>query len=205
MNLTPSRSAVLAIHLQDDIVGAEGAFAPMFQEQIAARGVLDRIEELLHAARSAGTRIAYTRVAWAPDYNDLHPNSPLLQFVVQAGALKEGSPQSQITGRVSPAPDDLVHTHRRIGGYNDDLDQWLRSSEVDTVILCGVATNVSVEGTARQLSDAGYQVVIVEDACSAGTADAHQASIASLGLIGTISSTADVVAALAGEPATSTA
>ena len=64
-----------------------------------------------------------------------------------------------------------------------------------------MATNVSVEGTARAASDLGYRMVVVSDACSAATEAAHSASVESLGLLAEISTTDDVLAALAPQPA----
>ena len=61
-----------------------------------------------------------------------------------------------------------------------------------------MATNASVEGTARQASDLGYRTIIVADACSAADQGSHDASIASLGLLGEITTTAEAVEALSG-------
>lgn len=198
MDVIAERCAVVAVHLQGHVVGPDGAFAPFFREQVLQRGVLEVIGRLLDAARAAGRPVIYTRVAWQPDYSDLNANSPLLQIAQQAGALTEGDPKTDIVAELSPQPGDVVHTHQRIGGFNPRLDQQLHDLDVDTVLVCGVATNASVEGTARGLSDAGYRVLIVEDACSAATPEAHQASIASMGLIGEIVDTATARAALEG-------
>lgn len=73
---------------------------------------------------------------------------------------------------------------------------------IDTVLFAGVATNFSVEGTARQASDLGYRTVVVADACSAADAATHEASIGSLGLLAEIASSADVIDALTGQGAT---
>ncbi|MEX5304696.1 isochorismatase family cysteine hydrolase [Kocuria sp. CPCC 205258] len=196
MELNPSTTAVLTIHCQGDIVGPEGAFAPLFHEQVLARGVIDKIRDLHQAARQAGSLVVYTRVAWAQDYSDLQANSPLLQGVVQAGCLKEGSPQAAIVEPLAPQEGDAVITHQRVGGWTPELITVLEERGIDTLLFCGVATNVSVESTARAASDAGYRVVVVEDACSAATAQAHQSTVESLGMLGEITAVAEVRQAL---------
>jgi len=198
MDVATDRVAVVAVHLQGHVVGPDGAFASFFRAQVEQRRVLEVIAGLLDAARAAGRPVIYTRVAWQPDYSDLNANAPLLQIAQQAGALTEGDPKTEIVAEVAPRPSDLVHTHKRIGGFNASLDRQLRDRDINTVLICGVATNASVEGTARGLSDAGYRVVVVEDACSAATPEAHQASIASMGLIGEIVDAATARAALEG-------
>jgi biuret amidohydrolase len=93
-------------------------------------------------------------------------------------------------------------THQRVGGFHDSgLDEVLRSAGVETVVFLGVATNASVEGTARVASDLGYRVLVVSDACSAATPEAHAASLESLGLLAEITTTDDVIAAFTGQPA----
>ncbi len=88
-----SRTAVVAVHLQNDIVGADGAFAPFFRAEIDRTGVLATIGRVLDGARAAGARVVYTRVAWEPGFADLSPNSPLLGMVAQNGCLVDGTPR----------------------------------------------------------------------------------------------------------------
>src|SRR6478609_302691 len=161
MELDPTRTAVIAVHLQKDIVYADGAFGGFFAAQAVERDVVAVNSTLLDAARRAGATVVYTRVAWQP--------------------------------RLA----DLIVTHQRVGGFSaSQLDHLLRSRDVDTVLFAGVATNFSVEGTARQASDLGYRTVIVADACSAADPATHDASIASLGLLAEITTSAEVLDAL---------
>ena len=60
-SIDPKHTAVVAVHLQNDIVGPEGAFAPFFRPEIERTGVLDVIARLLEGARSAGASAVYTR------------------------------------------------------------------------------------------------------------------------------------------------
>lgn len=192
MSFDPSRTAVISIHNQGDIIGPDGAFAELFHEQIASRGVIGKLSMLLDAAREAGAARIYTRIAFKPDFSDLIPNSPLLQMVQQANCLVEGSASAQIISELSPSPTDTVLTNQSVGGFSPQLSQLLAARGTDTLIIAGVATNISVESTARAAVDDGYRVAIVEDACSAATAQAHEASIGSLGLLATITTCAEI-------------
>jgi biuret amidohydrolase len=199
MDITPSRTAVIAVHMQHDIVAADGAFGGFFAAQAAERDVIGQVGQLLEAARRSGTTAVYTRVAWQPGYPDLVANSPLLGIVAQSQCLVEGSAKAEIVPQLTPQDGDVVVTHQRFGGFSaSQLEGILRSRGVDTVLFAGVATNASVEGTARQASDLGYRTIIVADACSAADQGSHDASIASLGLLGEITTTAEAVEALSG-------
>ena len=204
MELNPARTAVIAVHMQKDIVNADGAFGGFFAAQAVERDVVGATGKLLDTARAAGATVVYTRVAWQPGYPDLVANSPLLGMVAQFGALVEGSDKAEIIPQLTPQDGDIVHTHQRVGGFSaSQLDILLRSRGVDTVLFAGVATNASVESTARQASDLGYRTVIVTDACSAADPGAHDAAVASLGLLAEITSTAEVIDALTRQGATS--
>ena len=203
--IDPTRTALVAVHVQNDIVGADGAFAPFFRAEIDRVGTLATAARLLDAARAAGVPVVYTRVAWRPDYSDLHANSPLLNIVIQQNCLVDGTPGAAITDELAPQDTDRVVTHQRVGGFHDsELDEVLRGAGVDTVVFLGVATNASVEGTARAASDLGYRVLVVSDACSAATPEAHTASLESLGLLAEITTTDELYAALSPQTANAT-
>ena len=91
MELNPARTAVIAVHLQKDIVNADGAFGGFFAAQAVERDVVGVNRKLLNAARDAGSTVVYTRVAWQPGLSDLVANSPILGIVRDSGCLVEGS------------------------------------------------------------------------------------------------------------------
>jgi nicotinamidase-related amidase len=198
MEIDPGRAAVIAIHCQGDIVAPDGAFAGFFQQQIIERRTLDAVAGVLKSARAAGIQVVYTRVAFAPDYSDLKANCQLLAAAPGLGCLKDGSALAEIVPALAPQAGDEVITHQRVGGFSGTrLDEMLRSRGIDTVLLTGVATNLSVETTARYASELGYRTIMVEDAMSAATLAAHQATIESLALLAEISSSQEIDQALA--------
>src|SRR5437667_11653349 len=78
-------------------------------------------------------------------------------------------------------PEDVVFYKVSSSPFNSAaIDRFLRNLEIDTLLVCGVVSNGCVEGTIRDASDLGYQVVMVEDACAAVTPALHQAAITNL-------------------------
>ncbi|MEU6134681.1 isochorismatase family cysteine hydrolase [Nocardioides sp. NPDC047086] len=197
MELNKSTTAFLACHFENDVVGAEGAFAPFFRAEVERRGVLEVAKRLLDGARSAGARVVYTRVAFQEGHSDLVTNIPLLGVVAQQGSLLDHTAATEIVDEVKPEADDWVVTNPKVSAFaSSDLDERLRASGIDTVVLFGVATNISVESAGRSAGDLGYRVIVVEDACSAAAPEAHDATIASFGLLGEVASADEVLAAL---------
>ncbi|WP_020105918.1 cysteine hydrolase family protein [Nocardia sp. 348MFTsu5.1] len=197
MELDPRTTALIVVHCQGDVVGPDGAFSDFFYNQVVERDVVARIGQLADEVRRAGAHVFYTRVAFKPDLSDLQVNSPILGIVEQSGCLQEGNPLTEIIEPLAPQSDDVVITHQRVGGFEGSiLDQALHSRGVTTVVFAGVATNFSVEGTARVASDLGYRTVVVDDACSAASPETHSASIQSLSLLADITSVDEVTQAL---------
>lgn len=189
MNLDPESTALLAIHCQGDIIGAEGAFADFFHAEVVNRGVVGKLSGLLDSARDAGAFVIYTQITYSPDYSDLNANSPLLQIAQQRESLKRGGPHTNFIEPLAPRDTDLVVTNQRVGGFTPELAKILEDRGIQTLVLAGVATNISVESSARAASAHGFHVAIVEDACSAATPGAHAASIEALGLLASITTT----------------
>jgi nicotinamidase-related amidase len=74
------------------------------------------------------------------------------------------------------------------------LDQTLRNMGVEALIVSGVTTDVCVETTARDAADRGFQVIIVEDACTAFSADLHRAALQAFSLaFGRVRKTGEVI------------
>jgi nicotinamidase-related amidase len=197
MELNPTTTAVVAVHMQNDVVTESGAFGDFFAGQVAERDVVAVTGRLLDSARRAGATVVYTRVAFQPGHRDLVVNSPLLGMVAQTQCLVDGSDQAAVVDDLTPADGDVVVTHQRLGGFTDStLDRLLRGRGIDTLVFAGVATNLSVEGTARQASDLGYRTVVVSDACSAADQATHDAALGTLGMLAEIVTSADVDQAL---------
>ncbi|XNM65097.1 hydrolase [Escherichia coli] len=73
---------------------------------------------------------------------------------------------------------DIEVTKRQWGAfYGTDFEMQLRRRGIDTIILCGISTNIGVESTARNAWELGFNLIIAEDACSASSAEQHQSSM----------------------------
>lgn len=58
-----------------------------------------------------------------------------------------------------------------------DLQTYLQSSAVTQVVVCGVATSIGVESTARQAHELGLNVTLAMDAMTDISAEAHANSL----------------------------
>ena len=61
--------------------------------------------------------------------------------------------------------------------YGTDLDLQLRRRGLSTIVMCGIATEIGVESTARDAYERGYELVFASDAMTGSTAEGHANSI----------------------------
>ena len=190
LNLEPSKTALVVIDLQRGIV----AFPA---EPRSSQEVVERAAQLVKAMRVRGGVVVLVHVTPSPDGKD--GLVPITDEPAQAGGGRSLPPDwSVFVPELEPQISDIVITKRQWGAfYGTELDLQLRRRGVDTIVLCGIATNVGVESTARDAFERGYQQVFVEDAMAAREADDHRHTVKSLFTrIGRIRSTAEVLAAL---------
>jgi len=85
---------------------------------------------------------------------------------------------SEFIPEVAPGPADIVIGKKQWGAfYGTDLELQLRRRGMDTIVLCGIATDFGVESTARFAYEYGFQQIFAEDAMASRTAEQHQAAI----------------------------
>lgn len=165
--LNASRSALVVIDLQEGILPFAGG--PWRSDQ-----VVDKAAALAKKCREIGAPVFLVRVGWSSDFADA------LKQPVDAPLSGHSLPDNWWHPPVALGQEqsDIVVIKRQWGAfYGTDLELQLRRRGIDTIILCGISTNIGVESTARNAWELGFSLVIAEDACSAASAEQHQSSL----------------------------
>jgi nicotinamidase-related amidase len=199
LELDKSKTALLAMDFENDIVHEEGALKDFgLAQMVKENDILAKVSTMLDAARSAGVKVVYVSVKFRQGHPEVSPYTGLFQAVVATNALVEGTWGAQIHEAVAPRDGEPVVTKRAVSAFAaSDLEKLLNASGISTLLLCGVATNFVVEGTAREAADRGYNVVVVGDCCSSMSQEAHDAALNTvLPFLATITTLDEVTAAL---------
>ncbi|WP_102223182.1 isochorismatase family protein [Acidimangrovimonas sediminis] len=100
-------------------------------------------------------------------------------------------------------PSDIVVTKRTWGAFTGTgLEKTLRDRGVTQVVVCGVATSIGAESTARQAHEAGFNVTLATDAMTDMNAEAHENSVTRIfPRLGETGTAEDVLALLASREA----
>jgi len=127
-----------------------------------------RASSALRAARTAGMLIVQVQVGFRPGLPEVSGRNKLF------AAIKSSQPHQEFfqgsSGAIHPAlgpePADIILTKHRVSAFvGTDLEMLLRSNEIETIILFGIATSGVVLSTLLQASDADYQLVVIADCC----------------------------------------
>jgi len=188
LSIDKTKTALVVIDLQ------KGIAAGMTTAPYTTAAVIKNAAALADAFRKNGMPVFLVHVNTAPDGKDrLHPNADV------QWPMKDLPPDwSDIVPELGPKPGDLVITKRQWGAfYGTELDLELRRRGITTIVLCGIATNIGVESTARFAAEYGYEQIFAEDAMSAMSAEEHTFTITKIfPRIGFVRKTSEILAGL---------
>jgi nicotinamidase-related amidase len=155
------KTALIVIDLQKGIVGLPLAHLP--------GKIVERCRELADAFRRRGLPVVLVNVAGgAPGRVEQTP---------VRGELP--ADWTELVAELNAQPQDHRVTKRTWGAFtNTGLEAHLKGLGVTQVVICGIATSIGVESTARQAHEAGFHVTLAVDAMTDLRPDAHDHSIA---------------------------
>lgn len=204
----PSTTALLMIDMQRDFVEPKG-FGEMLGNDVSlVRRCIAPCARVLAAARQAGLFVIHTREGHRPDLSDCLP-AKLTRggktFIGEAGPmgriLVRGEYGHDIIPELYPIDGEPIIDKPGKGAFFDtDLDLILRTRGIQSLIVCGVTTEVCVQTTAREANDRGFEVLVPEDCCASYFPEFHRVTLEMIkaqgAIVGWISDAAHVVDAL---------
>jgi ureidoacrylate peracid hydrolase len=174
--LEPSQTAVVVIDMQNDFCSPDGATAKSGGTIAPQNAMLPQLQRFIAGARERGIAIVYLQTV-ASEATDSRNWLYRASDKPRNHNVREGTWGAELYG-VSPLPGEIVvEKHRNNGFHNTRLDSVLRAHKIETLVVTGIATNVSVETTARDAVQRDYNVVLVDDCTAAYTPEMHAASV----------------------------
>ena len=185
--LDAATTALVVIDLQRGI--ATGATFPHAPADVVARAA-----HLVRGYRERNALVVLVRVDPGPG-GILFPR-PITD--IERPRMNPGPEFAQILPEIGPETNDVVVTKHHPGAFNGtDLEIQLRRRGIQTIVLCGISTNIGVESTARVGFELGYNLVFVEDAMAARDAELHAISVSKFfPTIGRVRRTDEIIEAL---------
>ncbi|GAK30139.1 isochorismatase [Weissella oryzae SG25] len=170
LTLDLKTTALVVIDLQKGIAERTG-LAPEDGQTIVKRN-----NELLAQLKNTPALIALIRVknnggerfTPATDQVSLGSNQPSQDFTAYSTAIANDVMADNVI---------KVNKHNWGAFYGTDLDVQLRRRGIKTVILTGIATSIGVDTTAREAAQAGYDLILVPEAMTDMSEEAHDLTV----------------------------
>ncbi len=205
-----ARSALVIIDMQRDFLEPGGFGAALGNDVTRLQAAVGPCRAVLAAARTNGLLVIHTREGHRPDLSDaprlkVERGDPALRIGApgpMGRILVRGEPGHDIIAELSPQPGEPVIDKPGKGAfYQTDLDLMLRNRSIDTLLVCGVTTEVCVNTTVREANDRGYRCVVLADCCASYFPEFHAAGLAMIkaqgGIFGWVTTSQTVLAAIA--------
>ena len=171
--LDAARCAVLSIDWQVEYCAPDGYFADLGLDTAHIRSALGPVAEVLAAARAAGLQVVHAREGYREDLSDCPPTKTARAI---AGGrpyggdgrygrlLIRGEPGWQIVDEVAPLRTEWVIDKPSQGAFcTTDLDQRLRHSGIDLLVIMGTTADCCVSSTLREANARGYDCLVLTD------------------------------------------
>lgn len=187
LKINIEKTAIVVIDLQKGITSIP-------TEPYPSKTVIENTVKLLNISRKINMPVFLVHVTPSPDMKDaLRPVSE------KSFQMSGYNPSwSEFVPELNIQPSDFLITKHQWGAfYGTELDLQLRRRRVETIILCGIATNFGVESTARFAFEFGFNQIFVLDAMAARSKEEHEYPLKYIfPRLGLIRSTDEVLKAL---------
>ncbi|MEJ2614964.1 MAG: hydrolase [Ignavibacteriaceae bacterium] len=163
LKINIQKTAIVVIDLQKGITAIPSEPHP-------AEIVIKNSVRIVKAARDKGMPVFLVHVTPSPDFKDaLKPISETFFNI-----SKFDPSWSEYIPELNIQPTDFLITKHQWGAfYGTELDLQLRRRKIDTIILCGISTNIGVESTARFAYEFGFNQIFASDAMAARSKEEH--------------------------------
>ena len=204
------RTAVVMIDMQRDFIEPGGFGASLGNDVALLRRAIGPCQALLAGARAAGMLVIHTREGHRADLSDAprakvergHPRLRIGAAGPMGRILVRGEPGHALIPELQPLPGEPVIDKPGKGAFHaTELGTILRYRGIETLVVCGVTTEVCVHSTVREANDRGYRCVVPGDCCASYFPEFHEVALRMIhaqgGIFGWVSDSARVLAALA--------
>lgn len=194
IKLDPKKTALLMVDLQNEFCRLDMGEAKAFKDA----GDFDRWEpyftrlnemvipnnkKLLDYFRGNGMYVTYGRIASLLSSGD--DRSAVQKSEGWNGMLLPvDSENAAMVKELAPIKDEIVvnkTTDSVCNGTNYVF--LLKNMGVETIVVTGIVTDQCVASTVRDLADAGFNIIVVEDCCASADIELHHAELKIMNII----------------------
>jgi nicotinamidase-related amidase len=204
-----STTALVIIDMQRDFLEPGGFGETLGNDVSQLARAVKPIASLLEAARGMGMLVVHTREGHLPDLSDAPPakiarGAPSLRIGDEGPMgriLIRGEAGHDIIAELYPLDSEIVIDKPGKGAfYATEFGDVLEKFGIETLLVCGVTTEVCVNTTVREANDRGYRCVVISDGCASYFPEFHEMGLKMIkaqgGIFGWVANSVAVLEAL---------
>ncbi|MBC2902746.1 isochorismatase family protein [Streptomyces cupreus] len=202
--LDPATSVLLTVECQQGVVGPDSAL-PELAKEARSSGALANVARLVAGAHACGLQVIHAIAERRPDGRGANRNARLFRAAERLPVQQlSGTTAVRLAAPIEVTEEDFVV--RRLHGLSPiqgtDVDALLRNLGCRTLVVTGVSANVAIPNAVFDAVNRGYTAVVPTDAIAGVPSEYTPAMIRNtLALVATLTTTADLLAALRVRPA----
>jgi ureidoacrylate peracid hydrolase len=174
--MTATNTALIVMDPQNDLISQQGILYGATEPTLSKNGVITNINRLIDDYRVAGASIIFSPITFSEDYREAGDNP---YGVVAAVAGNKAMIRETWGGDIADflhreTSDPVIERSKIIAFEGTGLEALLREKGITRIVLCGMLSDVCVEGTMRSGYDKGFEVYTATDATAALDYDKHE-------------------------------
>jgi ureidoacrylate peracid hydrolase len=176
--------ALLVIDMQNGFVSKGGSYDLMGLNVSKYSDVVPSLKRLIAFCRKVKIPVFYSQAVREESGIDLLTRSHRILPRAREERIKRrpicirGSWDAEIVEELKPNFDDHVVIKRRDSVFQDtEVEVWLRSLEIDSIIFAGIDTSICVESSLRDAFNHGYDIVLISDATASNNLNHYNSTL----------------------------
>ena len=170
--------------MQNGFVSKGGSYDLMGLNVSKYSEVVPTLKRLLEFCRKIKIPIFYSQAVREESGIDLLTRSHRILPKAREERIKRrpicirGSWDAEIVDELKPSLNDHVVIKRRDSVFQDtEVEVWLRSLGIDSIIFSGIDTSICVESSLRDAFNHGYDIVLISDATASNNLDHYNSTL----------------------------
>ena len=176
--------ALLVIDMQNGFVSKGGSYDLMGLNVSKYSDVVPSLKRLIAFCRQVKIPIFYSQAVREESGIDLLTRSHRILPKSREERIKRrpicirGSWDAEIVEELKPNFDDHVVIKRRDSVFQDtEVEVWLRSLGIESIIFAGIDTSICVESSLRDAFNHGYDIILISDATSSNNLNHYNSTL----------------------------
>jgi nicotinamidase-related amidase len=164
--MTPKKTALLVLDPQNDLTNINGKLFMATKAVLNKFNVITNINRLTGSFRCAGATVIFSPIVFSQGYPEAG-NKPygVMSSVIESKAMIKGTYGAEIDKQFNKQDEDTVIERSAIIAFEKtNLTQILKDKGITSLVLCGLLSDICVEGTMRAAYSKGFEVFTLTDA-----------------------------------------